>query len=61
MSQASVRPTEVVIAETEVKLAFHPIILFGETHGLTGEASVLMPHGAVVTFYESCVEMLADG
>jgi hypothetical protein len=49
------------IAETEVKLTFHPVILFGEADGLTGEAPVLMPHGAVVTFYESGVKVLADG
>ena len=61
LSQATVGPTEMIIAETEVKLAFHPIVLFGEADGLTGKASVLMSHSAVVTFYESGIEMLADG
>ena len=50
-----------IIAETEVKLTLHPIVLFGEADCLTGKASVLMPHSAVVTFYESGIEMLADG
>jgi hypothetical protein len=50
-----------IIAETEVKLALHPIVLFGEADSLTGKAPVLMSHSAVVTFYESGIEMLADG
>ena len=61
MSQASVCSTEMTIAETEVKLTSHPIIFFGEAHGLTGKATVLMPHGAVVTLYKRGVEVLADG
>ena len=61
MSQASVCPTEMTIAETEVKLTCHPIVLLGEADGFAGKTPVLMPHSAVVTFYESGIEMLADG
>ena len=61
LAQATVRPTEMIIAKTEMKLTFHPIVFLGEAQGLTSEASVLMTHGAVLTFYEGRIEMLAKG
>ena len=61
LSQASVCPAEMTIAATEVKLTLHAIVLLGEADGLTGKTPVLVPHSAVVTFYESGVEVLADG
>jgi hypothetical protein len=48
------------IAETEVKLTHHAIVLLGEADGLTVDAPVLVPHSAVVTFCERDVEVLAD-
>ena len=54
------RPTEMVIAEAQVKLPFHPAVFLGETQGLAGEPSVLLTHRTVLTFYESRIEVLAD-
>ena len=52
-------PAEVVIPETEMKLAFHPIVFLGEAYGLASEPAVLVSHCAVLSFDESRVEMLA--
>ena len=55
------RPAEMVIAETEVELTFHAVVFLGEAPGLTGKASVLVTHGAVLTLYKGGVETLTDG
>ncbi|MBE9506490.1 MAG: hypothetical protein IMY86_00435 [Chloroflexi bacterium] len=46
--QTTVRPTEMVIAETQVMLAFHPTLFLGKSPGLVGEPSILMTQRAVL-------------
>ncbi len=57
--ETTVRPTEMIITKTQVKLTFHPILFLGEGYGLAGEPSILMTQRTILTFYESSIEVTA--
>lgn len=61
LPQPRMRQTEVVVGYTQVHLPIHPICFLGEAKRLSGEASVVLSKGAILSLHEGGVDLGADG